>query len=318
MMLIIDASNMAYRALYTMSLSHGDEDVSILYGTLKMLFALVTAHHPRYVVACFDGGTPPWRRELVPTYKAHRTKDDAIDWESVYSQIDNLCYQALPLHGVLSLRMKHAEADDLMAQAARMASDRPYIVTSDDDLLQCVDLAISVINPLKGKIITHDNFDKEVGVPPELYLLYKMLVGDSSDGVPGVAGIGPKTAVGLIKALDDHPNADPYDYQHVCKIGKSVLNKRQQASLVDLGIEDWYATYDTMSLEQDLCDTRPYIRGSEWSAMDEPRLKRWLMSKAFVSLMTPDYFGAYHRLERPPFDNLMRMPQVRMVDRCPC
>ena len=319
MMLIIDANNMAYRALYTVSLSYKGEDVSVTYGVLKMISALIKAHHPRYVVACFDGGIPPWRRQLVPGYKMHRTKDDAIDWESIHEQIDNLCCYALPLHGILTLRQRHTEADDLMAQAAYLACDRPYIVTTDDDLLQCVDLRTSIINPVKGKIITNDNFVEEIRMPPDLYLLYKMLVGDSSDNVPGVAGIGPKTALKLIKELDHHPYADPYDYQHVLAVGKTCLNKSQLASLVDIGADGWWALYDVMSLDDmDYCDVRRIICTEPWMPMDKGKLQQYLMSKAFISLMTPDYINAFAGLLQPQFDNMVRMPAIRMMDRCQC
>src|SRR4030042_1854002 len=103
MMLLIDVSNMAYRALYTLDLSNEGSDVSVVYGVLRILASLIRKHNPRSIAACFDGGTPPYRRKLVPEYKTNRKKDDesGIDWAAVYTQIDDLSDYVLPMHGIM-------------------------------------------------------------------------------------------------------------------------------------------------------------------------------------------------------------------------
>lgn len=309
MMLIIDGNNTAYRALYTVQLSHRGEDTSILFGVVRMIHTLVKKHRPRSVVVCFDGGTPPFRRQLVPTYKTGREKSDEIDWENVHFQINLLREHLLPVHGVLTIQRKHCEADDLMYHASRMACDRPYIVTTDTDLLQAVDLRTAVYNPVKGKIYTTDNFSKEIGVPWQMFLDYKVLVGDSSDNIPGVPNIGEKTAARLANfnlGCNDWPGEWELD----------VLNVRQRQSLDAFGIDNWWNARDCMDLSVDRCGAHKSIEDAKWSPADKGKIQRALFRYGFQSLLElgAEYTGAFAKLEQPRFQ-MLRHPTIPLFER---
>lgn len=300
MVLIVDGNNTAYRALHTISLSFKGEDTSIIFGVLRMIQTMVKQHHPRSVIVCWDRGIPEYRRQLVPTYKAGRTKSDDVDWDAVYKQMDILCDLILPIHGVLTLSKQDCEADDLMYWASKMVCDRPYIVTSDDDMLQAVDKRTSVIHPMKGKIITWDNFEREVGVPPHLYVSYKTLVGDSSDNIPGVKGIGPKTAPKCLKVNGEWmPNPIDDEGGGMCLNMSGSLVRHipavQQADLLGM--------YWCMNLGIDNCGAHHAIQSDSWTPADAERIKRILMRYGFNSLLSQggEYTGLFSKLERPIF-----------------
>jgi 5'-3' exonuclease len=296
--LIIDGNNMAYRALHTQHLSYKGKDTSITYGCSRMLYALIKRHRPASVIVCFDGGTPAFRRGLVPTYKAHRKKSDDIDWDAVYRQIDEL-HTVWGTFGILTLRAKGMEADDLMYHAAKMVYGRPYIVTTDDDLLQAVNQRINVINPSKGKIITLDNFEKEIGVKPDLYLLYKTLVGDSSDGIPGVKSIGPKTAAKLIWVWGD--GGVFFDNRYT-----AALNKRQHKNLIKCGEDRFWDMYDCMDLSIDRVGAHKVITNASWMPAHTVLIKSYAKRNGFMSLleMGGEYTSAFAGLKEPKFDNI--------------
>jgi len=311
MILILDANNMAYRALYSVQLSFRGVDTSVTYGSLKMTTALLRKFQPSSIVACFDGGTPPFRKELFPEYKAHRSHNsDERDWEDVYRQIDELCYYAFPIHGIMTLRAKDVEADDLMAQAAYLAEEKCCIVTTDDDLLQCAYEQTVVYNPSKDEVYTYQNIQEKTGIPEDLQLLYKMLCGDSSDNIPGVPSIGPKTAKKLVDALYDQPLADPYNYQHVYAVAKDVLNKRQLKSLEEIGANQWYALYDVMDLLFDRAGARRIVLQTDWMPADPEKIRRYYLSRGFMSLLEERGDRLFSNLQKPQFRENERTPIV--------
>lgn len=310
MILLIDGNNMAYRALYKFNLSNNGKDVSVTFGVFRMIISIIKRHHPQSVVVAWDGGVPAYRRALLPQYKAHRKKDDR-DWEDVYRQMNELCDYALPMCGIMTLRQAHTEADDLLAVASRMASDRPYIVSMDDDLLQCVDKRTSVIKPLKGIVVTSHNFKKEIGVLPEDYLLYKTLVGDGSDNIPGVKSIGPKTAAKLVAVWDNYP--DLFNPKALSS-RPNALNMRQYGSLKAVGADAFWTMYDVMDLSYDRVGAHKVIYDSVYHHFDAKRLKRYFMRNAFVSLVGGDVMRVFDSLRAPEFREC-RHPVVPVVRR---
>ena len=311
MILILDANNMAYRALYSVQLSFRGVDTSVTYGSLLMTTALLRKFQPQSIIACFDGGTPPFRKELFPEYKAHRSHNsDERDWEDVYRQIDELCYYAFPIHGIMTLRAKDVEADDLMAQAAYLAEEKCCIVTTDDDLLQCAYEQTVVYNPSKDEVYTYQNIQEKTGIPEDLQLLYKMLCGDSSDNIPGVPSIGSKTAKKMVDALYDQPLADPYNYQHVYAVAKDVLNKRQLKSLEEIGANQWYALYDVMDLLFDRAGARRIVLQTDWMPADPEKIRRYYLSRGFMSLLEERGDRLFSNLQKPQFRENERTPIV--------
>jgi DNA polymerase-1 len=271
-----------------------------------MLRGLIKMYKPSSVVVAFDGGTPQFRKELLPQYKAHRKKDDNIDWDDVHRQMDFLASYAFPVHGVQVLKMPGIEADDLMAQAAYLAYDRPYIVTTDDDLLQCISSKVSVLSPIKGKIYTEDNFEEEFGFRQEYYITYKLLIGDGSDNVPGVPGIGEKTATRLIKALQNNNNG-PLDMESALEYTK-ILNHKQLNNL-DIAYNNGTleTLYDVIDLSLDRCDVRRRILKSGWSKAVNHAIKSLYMQNGMVSLLEGEIIRLFTKLVKPPY----------FIERCP-
>lgn len=306
-MLIIDGNNMAYRAKFTVSLSHHGVDVSIVYGTLNMIGALIRKHRPRYVVVCFDGRTPAFRRRILQQYK-QRPRQKGVDWNDVWRQLDELHTTTIPLHGMLSLKRNGAEADDLMAQVAQLAWDRSYIVTADDDLIQCVNSAVSIINPTKGKILTFDSFQEEMGFSTEYHLLYKMMVGDISDNITGIPGIGKVAAPKIIREMLSLMK-DPYDYVELLKVLHKMKSPRshQRTSLRKLGEDAWYDLYDIMDLSADRTWSRATALSTEWIPANKSAIREYYVKNGFASLLE-NSLQPYLKLLKPPLDPDVRCP----------
>lgn len=306
-MLIIDGNNMAYRAVYKYDLSNRGVDVSVTYGCLRMVYALVKKFEPSSVMVCWDGGIPTYRRERVPQYKAHRKKkDDGRDWDDIHRQMDELHDVAFPLHGIMSVRMQGAEADDIMYHASLMSPVHTTIVTTDEDLLQAVRSHVDVYSPTKDMLYTADNFKDLVGVDISNYIAYKSLVGDSSDNVPGAKGVGPKTAIKLFDtfgsissiinaAIARSPNMSEHIAKAIIEYGFEGLCN----SYVVMGL--WY---DRLGIRQTLMDELECYAPANIS-----KLKQYLVHNAFVSLMDVDYYTTYAALEAPRLNPAgLRMP----------
>ncbi|WP_458402275.1 DNA polymerase I [Candidatus Avelusimicrobium sp.] len=186
-----------YHALPKLSTSAGQE-VGALYGFVRWLMKLLNEKNPAYVAVCFDSpGGCARRKRLLPTYKANRKKPD----EALVRQL-NLAREMVRDLGLAVVAQEGVEADDLMAFLALKAQEQnihSVLVTSDKDIYQFLNEFISVW-PSGGK----DGFKgpqaavEKFGVATAFLPDYFSIVGDASDNVPGVAGVGPKTAVELI------------------------------------------------------------------------------------------------------------------------
>ncbi len=189
-----------YHALPKLSTSTGQE-VGALYGFVRWLLKLINEKNPSYVAVCFDSpGGCARRKRLLPSYKANRKKPD----DALVSQL-NLARDMVRDLGLAVVAKEGIEADDLMAFLALSAQQQQVpsvLVTSDKDVYQFLSEYISIW-PSGGK----DGFKgpeaavEKFGVEQKFLPDYFAIVGDASDNVPGVAGVGPKTSVELIKTF---------------------------------------------------------------------------------------------------------------------
>ncbi len=189
-----------YHALPKLSTSSGQE-VGALYGFVRWLIKLINEKNPQYVAVCFDSpGGCARRKQLLPTYKANRKKPD----DALISQL-NLARDMVRDLGLAVVAKEGIEADDLMAflalQAQKQGTDS-VLVTSDKDVYQFLSEHISVW-PSGGKdgFKGPDAAKEKFGVSHDFLPDYFAIVGDASDNVPGVAGVGPKTTVELINTF---------------------------------------------------------------------------------------------------------------------
>ena len=196
---LIDGSNQMYRAYHALPpMTNASGQVThAVYGFVTMLLKLIADHKPEFVAASFDLAGPTFRRDLAADYKATRSPmpSDLID------QVP-LVHQACRALGVPILTTDRYEADDVMGTLARQAAEQGFdiaLVTGDKDFFQLVGGPIKVYNPREpGTWFDAEGVRQKFGVPPEQVIDVLALMGDTSDNVKGVPGIGEKGARDLI------------------------------------------------------------------------------------------------------------------------
>jgi DNA polymerase-1 len=206
---LIDGSNFMFRAFHGLPslTSPTGIPVNALHGFVRMISALRKEFAPDVLAVIFDHGGSSFRSALFPAYKAQRPPAP----EDLIPQIP-LVRQATVALGLPSIELAGVEADDIIATYAVMAQKagrRVIIVSSDKDLMQLVDLgdadrpAILCYDTMKGKVIGPEAVQEKWGVGPQQLGDLLALTGDSSDNIPGVPGIGPKTAATLLAEFGD-------------------------------------------------------------------------------------------------------------------
>jgi len=202
--IIIDTNNLAYRAFYalpdTIATSSGTV-TNAVYGFTSMLMKLLEDQKPDSIVCAFDSKSPTFRHKMFEEYKSQRKKMPA----ELSNQI-SLIKEVLGAFNIECLEMDGYEADDIIASISKSTRDKfreTIIVTGDKDMLQLVSGSTRILSTKKG-ITDTVVYDKQkvmekFGVSPNRINDLLALMGDSSDNIPGVPGIGPKTAVELIK-----------------------------------------------------------------------------------------------------------------------
>lgn len=195
---LIDGANYLFRAFYAigpLSTSQG-LPTNALYGFTQMLVSLVRDEKPDYIAVLFDTKEPTFRDALYPAYKANR-KESPEDLVPQFPYVRPIV-EAL---GIAAFERPGFEADDLMGTfARRFASDDldVVIVSGDKDLMQLVDDHVTLLDTMKQKRIGKNEVWEKFGVDPEHVVDVLGLAGDSSDNIPGIPGIGPKTATTLV------------------------------------------------------------------------------------------------------------------------
>lgn len=203
---LVDGSSYIYRAYYAirhLSNSKG-EPTNAVYGFTNMLLNLVRDEKPDRLAVIFDAKGPTFRKDLYPDYKANRSAmpaDLVPQVPIIKDLVRALNMPALELAGM--------EADDIIATLAQQYAAQGLdviVVTGDKDLMQIVNERICLLDTMKGKRTRRAEVIERFGVPPEQVLEILGLAGDSSDNIPGVPGIGEKTAAGLIQEFGSIEN----------------------------------------------------------------------------------------------------------------
>ena len=203
---LIDGSSYIYRAYYAirhLSNSRG-EATNAVYGFTNMLLTLLREEQPDLVAVIFDAKGPTFRKKLYPEYKANRSAmpEDLVPQIPVIKDI----VRAFKLP---ALELSGYEADDIIATLAKRYVEQGLdvtVVTGDKDLMQIVGERVRLLDTMKGKVSGRDEVIERFGVPPEQVLEILGLAGDSSDNIPGVPGIGEKTASSLIQEFGSIEN----------------------------------------------------------------------------------------------------------------
>lgn len=199
-LLLIDANSFFYRAFHAVPMLNAPDGspVNAIHGVLSMVATLIHDYQPSGVAMIFDAKGKNFRHELFPDYKAHRSPMP----DELRAQIEPL-HHLVQLMGLPLLVIPGIEADDVIATLATQASahgQEVVIATGDKDLCQLVNEQVRIIDTMKNKLLTPSAVTDKFGVPPESVVDWLTLVGDKSDNIPGVDGVGEKTAAKLIRA----------------------------------------------------------------------------------------------------------------------
>ncbi|MDR0968770.1 MAG: hypothetical protein LBL99_04045 [Holosporaceae bacterium] len=203
---LVDGSGFIYRAYYaTPQLTDREgRPVGAIFGFCSILISTLEKHKSDLFCVAFDCGRDTFRSKIYSEYKANR----AATPEDLKMQMP-LLKDVCGAFGIPTISKKGFEADDIIATYAAKLSDRGYevrIVSSDKDLMQLVTDNVSMFDPMKSKFIKEKEVFEKYGVLPSQMIFLQALMGDASDNIPGVKGIGPKTAAKLIgefKTLDN-------------------------------------------------------------------------------------------------------------------
>lgn len=229
-LILIDGSGYIFRAYYAMAYSRSGGltnpqgvPVGAVYGFCSMLIRLLNTHRGAKIAVIFDAARKNFRYDLYEHYKANRDETP----EDLIPQFP-LVRDATRAFGVPAIELDGYEADDLIATYARQADtkgQKVIVISSDKDLMQVVSDNIVMLDPMNDKIIDRAGVFEKFGVPPEKVIDVQALIGDSSDNVPGVPGIGPKTAAQLIDEFGSLENL-------LEKVDSIKQDKRRQ-SIID-------------------------------------------------------------------------------------
>jgi 5'-3' exonuclease len=211
-LMLLDTASLYYRAFYGMPETVTAPDgtpVNAIRGLLDAIARLVRDRGPERLVACLDADwRPRFRTRAIPSYKAHRAEPDGTEQAppGLVVQIP-LITQVLTASGIALAEHPGYEADDVIATLTARATQPVDVVTGDRDLFQLVDddRQVRVLYTIRGlgklEEVTEGEVTKKYGIPGKAYADFATLRGDPSDGLPGVPGIGEKTAATLIKTF---------------------------------------------------------------------------------------------------------------------
>lgn len=232
---LIDGSGFIYRAFFALpkfTKSNG-EPVGAVFGFCSMLISLIFEHSSDVFIVVLDSGRNTFRSEFYNEYKKNR-EETPSELKAQFQTLQDAC----SAFGVPVVLKQGFEADDIIASYADKLSKNGYkveIVSSDKDLMQLISDKVSMYDPLKSKLIDRDQVFEKYGVWPEEMIEFQALMGDTSDNIPGVPGIGPKTAAKLISEFKTLENL----YNSLDKISHTKLQEKlkDNKNLVDISLK---------------------------------------------------------------------------------
>ncbi|QLB14851.1 DNA polymerase I [Mannheimia granulomatis] len=280
-LVLVDGSSYLYRAFHAfppLSNRHG-EPTGAMYGVLNMLKSLIAQVQPSHIAVVFDAKGKTFRDELFEQYKSHRPP-----------MPDDLRPQIEPLHriiralGIPLISIEGVEADDvigtLAVQAAKDGKD-VLISTGDKDMAQLVNDHIMLINTMNNTLLDREGVIEKYGIPPELIIDFLALMGDSSDNIPGVKGVGEKTALALLQGIGSLKSI----YENLDQVatlsfrGAKNFAPKLEAEKENADLSYLLATIKTdveLDVTHDQLLTQPQNRAELAQLFEHYEFKRWL------------------------------------------
>lgn len=259
--LIVDSMNTFIRSFAMLqSINPKGHHTGGLVGFLRSLGFLARTIDPTRIICVFDGqASSSSRKSINPQYKATRNIKRITNWELFDDKDDEFASMTMQMHRLVEylqclpltlISIDKVEADDTisyLAQKFAANEKKVTIVSSDKDFLQIVDQNIEVYSPIKKKTYQKKDIEQEIGLLPENYLIMKALLGDDSDNLSGVKGLGPKTLLKEFPQLIDKPGVVLQDIYNICE--QKLQTKKIFASIV----YDWEkvkTNYELMNLSE--------------------------------------------------------------------
>ncbi|WP_394242826.1 DNA polymerase I [Vibrio astriarenae] len=237
-LILIDGSSYLYRAFhaYPGTMSNGDIPTNAVYGVVNMLRSMMRQFSSERIAVVFDAKGKTFRDDMYPEYKANRPP-----------MPDDLRCQIEPLHNVIRamglplISIPGVEADDVIGTLAYQASQAgmPVLIsTGDKDMAQLVDENVTLINTMTNVVLDREGVIEKFGIPPELIIDYLALMGDKVDNIPGVPGVGDKTATallqgigGLTKLYEQLDDIAPLGFRGSKTMAKKLVDNKDNAML---------------------------------------------------------------------------------------
>ena len=248
-LILVDGSSYLYRAYHAFPplTNSAGEATGAMYGVLNMLRSLLLQYQPSHVAVVFDAKGKTFRDELFENYKAHRPPMP----EDLREQIEPL-HQMVKAMGLPLLAVSGVEADDVIGTLAVQAekAGKPVLIsTGDKDMAQLVTPSVTLINTMNNSILGPQEVCDKYGIPPELIIDFLALMGDASDNIPGVPGVGEKTAQALLQGLGGLDSL----YANLDKIaGLSFRGAKTMARKLEQHKDVAYLSYQLATIKTDV------------------------------------------------------------------
>ncbi|QDY43511.1 DNA polymerase I [Candidatus Pantoea soli] len=280
-LILVDGSSYLYRAYHAFPplTNSAGEPTGAMYGVLNMLKSLLMQYQPSHVAVVFDAKGKTFRDELFENYKSHRPP-----------MPDDLRAQIAPLHemvkamGLPLLAVSGVEADDVIGTLALEAEKQGRAVlisTGDKDMAQLVTPGITLINTMTNTVLGPEEVEQKFGVPPSLIIDFLAMMGDSSDNIPGVPGVGEKTAQALLQGLGGMHAI----YENLDKVaGLSFRGAKTMAAKLEQNRDVAFLSYQLATIKTDVelalrCDqltvSEPDVEALQ-ALFSRYEFKRWI------------------------------------------
>ena len=272
---LVDGYSFVFRAYHSLPglLNLQNVPVGAVYGFVNMLIKLLSALEVSHVAVVFDAGGKNFRHQLFEQYKANRPPCPA----DLIPQFP-LIRQAVEALSLVSIEKKGYEADDIIATLSKQASQEDFevlIVSSDKDLMQLVSEKVKMYDAMKNKLIGIAEVEEKFGLKPEMVLDILAITGDTADNIPGIKGIGPKTAIELLTQFGSLQNM----LENICQISSDRKQKLVQEGKEKALLSRQLASLDSQ-VELDYC-----LNDFALKKIDASKLLDFLTQHNFRSLI---------------------------------
>lgn len=232
MTIIIDGNNLLFRANFSVPayLNSTGLNIAAIHQTLKIIRSYAVGYSTKKVIVTWDqkleyDGSASFRKELNEDYKQNRNKDNTEIYKTTPHIIEMLKCMGIP--SIFPLRM---EADDVISWLSQKIEGPITIITGDRDMLQLVNSKISVFNPYQKKTYTIQNFEQELGISVDKFVLYKCILGDASDNIKGLEKYGEKKSKKLANELISFDNLSTLSLEQI-----EIINNNRKIMDLNFG-----------------------------------------------------------------------------------